>query len=86
MSVVDEVFFMVLGILDAGFELVMPVVLATFALAGFANLSSIAIQIGSFGALSPERRGEIAKNGPLALIAGLCTNLLNAAIVGVIAL
>ncbi|QQP93806.1 type IV secretion system protein (plasmid) [Skermanella sp. TT6] len=33
MSVVDEVFFMVLGILDAGFELIMPVVLATFALA-----------------------------------------------------
>lgn len=62
------------------------IMLATFALAGFANLSSIAIQIGSFGALSPERRGEIAKNGPLALIAGLCTNLLNAAIVGVIAL
>ena len=62
------------------------IMLATFALAGFANISSIAIQIGSFGALAPERRGEIAKNGPLALFAGLCTNLLNAAIVGVIAL
>lgn len=61
------------------------IMISTFALAGFANLSSIAIQIGSFGALSPERRGEIAKNGPLALLAGLCTNLLNAAIVGVIA-
>lgn len=62
------------------------IMLSTFALAGFANLSSIAIQIGSFGALCPERRGEVAKNGPLALCMGLCTNLLNAAIVGVIAL
>lgn len=61
------------------------VMIATFALAGFANLSSIAIQIGSIGALAPERRGEVAKNGPLALFAGLCVNLLNAAIVGVIA-
>lgn len=61
------------------------VMIATFALAGFANLSSIAIQIGAIGSLAPERRGEVAKNGPLALLAGLCVNLLNAAIVGVIA-
>lgn len=62
------------------------IMLSTFALAGFANLSSIAVQIGSFGALAPERRGEVAKNGPWALLTGLCTNLLNAAIVGVIAI
>lgn len=61
------------------------VMISTFALAGFANLSSIAIQIGSFGALCPERRGEVASLGVKALCAGALTNLLNAAIVGVVA-
>lgn len=62
------------------------VLLSTFALAGFANLSSIAIQIGTYGALVPERRSEVASLGPRALAGGLMTNLLNAAIVGVFAL
>lgn len=61
------------------------IMISTFALAGFANLSSIAIQIGAFGGLCPERRGDVAKLGVLALVAGTCTNLLNAAIVGVVA-
>lgn len=60
------------------------VMLSTFALAGFANLSSIAIQIGSIGSLCPERRPEIAQYGLRALFAGFLTNLLNAAIVGVV--
>ncbi|AZA12661.1 NupC/NupG family nucleoside CNT transporter [Corynebacterium choanae] len=59
--------------------------IATFALAGFANFSSIAIQIGSIGGLCPERRGEVAKLGPLALMTGFLVNMLNAAIVGVVA-
>lgn len=58
--------------------------ISTFALAGFANFSSIAIQIGSIGGLCPERRGEVAKLGPLALMAGFLVNMLNAAIVGVV--
>lgn len=62
------------------------IMLTSFALAGFANFSSIAIQIGSFGALVPERRSEVAQLGVKALFAGFCTNLLNAAIVGIIAL
>lgn len=61
------------------------IMLASFALAGFANLSSIAIQIGAFGALCPERRSEVASLGMKALFAGFCTNMLNAAIVGVVA-
>ena len=60
------------------------IMITTFALAGFANLSSIAIQIGSIGGLCPERRGEVAKLGPWALLGGFLTNLLNAAIVGVV--
>ena len=58
--------------------------IATFALAGFANFSSIAIQIGAIGGLVPERRGEVAKLGPLALMGGFLVNMLNAAIVGVV--
>ncbi|MCH6196703.1 NupC/NupG family nucleoside CNT transporter [Corynebacterium mastitidis] len=61
------------------------VMLSTFALAGFANLASIAIQIGSFGAICPERRSDVAELGLRALFAGFLTNMLNAAIVGVIA-
>ena len=56
----------------------------TFALCGFANFGSIAILVGSLGALVPERRGEVAKYGLLALLGGVMTNLLNAAIVGVV--
>lgn len=61
------------------------VMISTFALAGFANFSSIAIQMGSMGGLAPERRGEIAKFGMFALLAGFCVNMINAAIVGVVA-
>lgn len=60
------------------------VLLTSFALAGFANLSSIAIQIGSIGGLCPERRGEVAELGVKALCAGFLTNMLNAAIAGVV--
>lgn len=60
------------------------IMLSSFALAGFANISSIGIQIGAIGGLVPERRGEIAKLGPKALLGGFLTNMLNAAIVGVI--
>ncbi|MDO4613709.1 MAG: nucleoside transporter C-terminal domain-containing protein [Actinomycetaceae bacterium] len=59
--------------------------ISTFALAGFANFSSIAIQIGTFSSLVPERRAEVAKLAPLALFGGFCVNMLNAAIVGVVA-
>lgn len=60
------------------------VLVTTFALAGFANFGSIAIQIGSLGALVPERRHEVAKWGMFALLGGILTNLLNASIAGVI--
>jgi concentrative nucleoside transporter, CNT family len=61
------------------------VVVVTFALAGFANFASIAIQIGSIGGLAPERRGEVAQLGLKALLAGSLVNLSNAAIAGVVA-
>ena len=45
-------------------------IILTYALLGFANFSSIAIQIGGIGGLAPERRGEIARLGLRAMIAG----------------
>lgn len=60
------------------------VVVVTFALAGFANFASIAIQIGTLGSLVPERRGEVAKLGLFALLAGSLANLANAAIAGIV--
>lgn len=56
--------------------------LSTFALCGFANFSSIAIQIGGLGSLVPEKRTEIAKLGFRAMIIGSFTNLLTATIAG----
>ena len=58
--------------------------IATFALCGFANLSSIGIQIGGIGALAPNKRGELAKLGFRAMLAGTMANLMSAAIVGIL--
>lgn len=61
------------------------VLVTTFALAGFANFASIAIQIGTLGGLAPERRAEVARLGLKALLAGTLVNLSNAAIAGIVA-
>ncbi len=58
--------------------------IATFALCGFANLSSIGIQIGGIGALIPERRHELAQLGLRAMLAGTMANLMSASIVGIL--
>ena len=57
--------------------------IATFALCGFANFSSIGIQIGGIGALAPEQRGQLARFGIRAMLAGTMANLLSASIVGI---
>lgn len=54
----------------------------TFALCGFANLSSIAILLGGLGAVVPSRRHDIARLGLRAVIGGTLVNLLNAALAG----
>jgi CNT family concentrative nucleoside transporter len=53
-----------------------------FALCGFANLASVAIQLASFTSLAPERRPEIARFGLRAILAGTLSNLTSAAIAG----
>jgi CNT family concentrative nucleoside transporter len=58
--------------------------IATFALCGFANFSSIGIQLGGIGALAPERRADLARLGFRALLAGTLANFLSACIAGIL--
>jgi CNT family concentrative nucleoside transporter len=60
------------------------VVIATYALCGFANLSSIAIQIGGIGGLAPERRGDLSRLGFRAMIAGTLASFMTACVVGIL--
>jgi CNT family concentrative nucleoside transporter len=56
--------------------------IATFALCGFANFSSIGIQIGGIGALAPNRRHDLARLGMRAMLAGTLANFMTATIAG----
>ncbi len=58
--------------------------IATFALCGFANFSSIGIQIGGIGALAPARRHDLARLGLRAVMAGTMANFLTASIAGIL--
>ena len=58
--------------------------LATYALCGFANFASIAIQIGGIGSLVPSRRADLAKLGLRAMIGGLLASYLTATIAGIL--
>src|ERR1700687_201805 len=60
------------------------VTIATFALCGFANLSSIGIQIGGIGALAPNKRREMARPGLRDMLAGTMANLMSASIAGML--
>jgi len=57
--------------------------LATIALCGFANLSSIGIQVGGIGSLIPQRQDDLARLGPRVLVISTLANLLSAALAGV---
>jgi CNT family concentrative nucleoside transporter len=58
--------------------------IATFALCGFANFSSIGIQIGGIGALAPNKKSELARLGIRAMLAGTMANLMSASIAGML--
>lgn len=60
------------------------VFMSTFALCGFANFSSIAIQIGGLSPLAPERRSDLAKLGLRAVAGGTLANLMTATIAGIL--
>jgi len=59
-------------------------IITTYALCGFANFSSIAIQIGGIGSLAPSRRGDLARLGLRAMLAGTLANFLTATIAGML--
>ncbi len=60
------------------------IIIATYALCGFANFSSIAIQIGGIGSLAPERRAELARFGLKAVLGGSLATFMTATIAGVL--
>lgn len=62
----------------------ISITIATFALCGFANFSSIAIQVGGIGKIAPSRRSDLAKLGFRALFCGTLANYLSATIAGLL--
>lgn len=58
--------------------------ITSFALCGFANFSSIGIQVGGIGELAPNRRADLAKLGMRALICGTLASYLSATIAGIL--
>jgi CNT family concentrative nucleoside transporter len=58
--------------------------IATFALCGFANFSSIGIQIGGIGGLAPSRKSDLARLGLRALLAGSLVSFMTASLAGIL--
>lgn len=83
MVVNEFVAFAQLGTIKGGLD-PRSFTIATFALCGFANFSSIGIQIGGIGALAPNRRGDLARLGLRAMLAGTMANLMSASIAGIL--
>ncbi len=83
MVVNELVAFQQLGTMRAGLD-PRSFTIATFALCGFANFSSIGIQIGGIGALAPQQRQQLARFGIRAMLAGTMANLMSASIVGML--
>jgi len=71
-------------LIEAGKLTSKTVTMATFALCGFANFSSIAIQIGGIGGLAPSRKAELAQFGLKAVFAGTMANLMTATFAGIL--
>jgi len=80
----EFVAFIDLGAMEAGALSPRSVAIVTFALCGFANFSSIAIQMAVTGGLAPNQRPVIARLGIRALIAGSLANLMSAALAGML--
>ena len=79
----EFVAFVDLGKIRAGLD-PRSFVIATFALCGFANLSSIAVQIGGIGGLAPSRKSDLARLGFKAMIVGTLANFMSACIAGIL--
>ncbi len=78
--------FLTVGILVAvfGMRLVFPILIVSIAICGFANFSSVGMQIGGIGELAPERRGDLARLGLKALLCGTLASYMSATIAGIL--
>lgn len=75
------------GVLVKGYQSVISdksLLIVSFAICGFANFSSVGMQIGGIGALAPERRADLAKLGMRALLCGTLASYLSATIAGIL--
>jgi CNT family concentrative nucleoside transporter len=79
----EFVAFIDLGKIKAGLD-PRSFVIATYALCGFANFSSIAIQVGGIGALAPTRKSDLARLGLKAVACGTMANFMSACIAGIL--
>jgi concentrative nucleoside transporter, CNT family len=79
----EFVAFIDLGKIKAGLD-TRSFVIATYALCGFANFSSIAIQVGGIGALAPTRKSDLARLGLKAVACGTMANFMSACIAGIL--
>jgi len=83
MALNELVAFSILGTQKAAMD-PRSFTIATFALCGFANFSSIGIQIGGIGALAPNKKDELCRLGIRAMLAGTMANLMSASIAGML--
>ena len=86
-TVVNEfVAYLELSSMLSGTETLAPrsIIIVTYALCGFANFSSIAIQIGGIGSIAPERRSDLARLGLRAMVAGTLAAFMTATIAGML--
>lgn len=70
--------------IQQGFLSAKSVVIASFALCGFANFSSIAIQLGGIGAIAPNRKADLARLGFKAMICGTMASYISASLAGIL--
>ena len=83
--IIDEfVAYVDLGAASAKFISPKTAIIASYALCGFANISSIGIQIGGIGGIAHDRRHDLARIAPKALIAGALASFMTATIAGML--
>jgi concentrative nucleoside transporter, CNT family len=70
--------------INEGFLSAKSIVIASFALCGFANFSSIAIQIGGIGAIAPTRKSDLARLGFKAMLCGTMASYVSASLAGIL--
>ncbi len=85
-TVVNEfvAYLQLAGTLDAGTLSPRAAIVATYALLGFANFSSIAIQIGGIGGIAPARRGDLSRLGLRAMLGGNLAAFMSASLAGML--